>query len=528
MPGVLSSFLKSRWPLLLVLIIFLCFKIPQLHYPFYLDEGWVYAPAIKMMALHGPSLLPGSIPPDVSRGHPLMFHFLGSIWIQCFGTSNLAMHSFPLLLSVIFLIVLFEGCLRLFDMRVAILALLLVSTRVIFFVQSSFVYPEIMLALFAFLSLYCYSKDYLMLTSIMLFMLFFTKEGGLVFGAVMGFDAFVLMFRRTESTGRRLLRLASVIAPTCLTGLFFVLQKAKLGWYILPEHTGMINADWKSYYMMFKSVLYWAYRGDHAMYVLAFFTILLSMIPALKYKNARYLFLIPPAIVVYSQAEMFPTNANGSVLWMFLYVLCFTIPVYYVLQLNKTISASGRRFILLMGICVAAFLFYSSFIQVAYRYLIGDIAFILIFFAVCIATYITAGGKWLFYFAIAGVLLTGAYGFYTNDRAEDTQLGAYQMMNMQMHEIAYLEKENACDKEIAFGCNQEQLRFTDTLAGYVNSRQALRHMHPFPIGPGTVYAIFGNCCGDEPYYQSFLKNPDFHLVYSIRDGALWAEIYKRK
>jgi len=528
MQGFLLSFLKTRWLLLLVLLVFLCFKIPQLRYPFYIDEGWVYAPAVKTMALHGPSLLPGSIPPDLSRGHPLMFHFLCALWIRCFGSSNIAIHSFPLLLSVIFLIVLFECCLRLFGHKAAVLLLLLVTTRVIFFVQSTFVYPEIMLAMFAFLSLYCYCKDYLLLTSLMLFMLFFTKEGGLVFGAVIGVDALVAIFRRSENVRRRWLRLAAVLAPACLIGLFFVLQNAKFGWYVLPEHTDMIKPDWNAYYIMFKSGLYWAFRGDNAMYVLVFFIILLSLVPALKFKNIRYLFLIPPAFIVYAQAEMFPTKADGGVIWMLLYILFFTVPVYYVLQLNKTLDESAQRFVLLLGICVVAFLFYSSLTRIAYRYLLVDIIFVLIFLALCTSTYVTTGGKNLFYFAICCIALIGAYGFYSNDRVEDTQLGAFKVMNVQMQELAYLEKENAYNKEIAYGCGYECGPFTDTLEGFLSSGRSFTRMERFPVGPHTEYAIFGNRCGVGDDYTRMLTNPDFQTVYKVRDGEIWAEIFKRK
>ena len=103
-------------------------------------------------------------------------------------------------------------------------------------------------------------------------------------------------------------------------------------------------------------------------------------------------------------------------------------------------------------------------------------------------------------------------------------------MNVQMHEIAFLEKENAYDKEIAYGCNWEQLRATDTLLGFLSSGRTLTHMTPFPVGPHTEYALFGNICGerDKDDYQLMLKNPDFHLVYKIKDGEKWAEIYKRK
>ena len=222
MLGMLSSFLKTRWVLLLVLVVFVCFKIPHLHFPFYCDEAWVYAPAVKTMAINGPSLMPGSIPDAYSRGHPLFFHFLCSLWIRCFGFSNIAVHSFPLLLSIVFLTALYECCFRLFGRREAILAILLVSMHVLFFVQSSYVLPEILVALLAFLSLYFYSRDRVLLTSIALLMLFFTKEGGLVFGAVIGADALISFFRNNERLAQRSLRLVAVIVPVLLIGLFFI------------------------------------------------------------------------------------------------------------------------------------------------------------------------------------------------------------------------------------------------------------------------------------------------------------------
>src|SRR4051812_20266565 len=99
-----SSFLETRWVMLMVLLVFVCFKIPHLFYPFYCDESWVYVRAVKTMVENGPSLMPGCIPDNCARGHPLLFHFLCSLWIKCFGSSNVAVHSFALLTSVLLLI----------------------------------------------------------------------------------------------------------------------------------------------------------------------------------------------------------------------------------------------------------------------------------------------------------------------------------------------------------------------------------------------------------------------------------------
>ncbi len=431
---------------------------------------------------------------------------------------------------LLFLIALFEGGLRLFGRMIASLLLLLVATRVIFFVQSSFVYPEIMLAFFTFLSFYFYSRDQLLLTSLALFMLFFTKEGGLVFGAVMGVDAMVALFRRQETIKRRLLRLAAVLAPACLIGLFFIIQKAKLGWYVLPEHSGMIKTKWDDYYFMLRRGIYWTFRGDHAMDILVLFIILLSLIPALRLKNARYLFLLPPAVIVWRLADGNATNLCDSQAWVALFLLCFTIPVWCILSLNKAMSAPARKFILLSGTGVFLFLFYSSLTEIGYRYLLAAIVLILIFMAVSIGTCITAVAglsNRLFYVAAGGIILIGAYGFYPNDRTEDAQLGAFHTMNVELHNIAFLEKENAFDKEIAVGCSWEHEWLTDTLHGFLSSGRTFTHTKRLPVGPQTEYAVFGNACGERDDYRLILTDPGFHLVYKTKTGKIWAEIYKR-
>src|SRR5271170_3215814 len=99
----MAEFFKNRWVLFLVLIVFILCKIPHLHYPYYWDESWPYAVAIRDMYLHGVSLMPTAIDPELSRGHPLFFHAIAAIWMHIFGNSHISMHSFALTISVLFL-----------------------------------------------------------------------------------------------------------------------------------------------------------------------------------------------------------------------------------------------------------------------------------------------------------------------------------------------------------------------------------------------------------------------------------------
>ena len=521
-----SSFLATRWVMLIVVLVFICCKVPHLFYPFYCDESWVYVRAVKMVAIHGPSLMPDSIPADVGRGHPLLFPFLSALWIRCFGASNVAVHSFPLLVSVLCLISIYEGCRKLFGSRAALLALLLVAANVLFFVQAAFVFPEIMLAMFAFLSLYYYVQDRLLLTAVMLSLLFFTKESGLVFGVVAGADAFISLLRGKDSMRHRLQRLAAVVLPVSLIGLFFVLQKARLGWYLLPLHTSLVHTDWNSVYYMFREGVFWIFRGDAAHYYLVFLAMLLSVVPAIKQKNPGYLFLCLPAIVVYLLTSHEVTHGAIDVLYMLSFVLFFAIAVYCLLWFNRSMTTPARRFMVLTGAGFILYLFYLSFSLVAYRYLLADVVLLWVLLAVCIDTYITAAGRYLFYTAIAGILCIGAYAFYSDEGDTDADIGVFNAMKVQQQEIAYLEKEQAYDREIVIGCYYAIGHFTDTMQGFLSSPHVFTRVKHENVSAGTDYAIFDNVCNYNDY-DGIVKNPQFHLVYKIQHGSSWGAIYKR-
>jgi 4-amino-4-deoxy-L-arabinose transferase-like glycosyltransferase len=129
----MANFLKRRWLLFAVLVVFILCKVPHLYYPFYWDESWPYATAVRTMYNHGISLMPGAIEGELSRGHPLFFHAAAATWMKVFGATHFSMHCFALFIAVCCLVAVYEAGLRLFNQRVALLALLLVATQAIFF-----------------------------------------------------------------------------------------------------------------------------------------------------------------------------------------------------------------------------------------------------------------------------------------------------------------------------------------------------------------------------------------------------------
>ena len=155
----MKGFLKNRWFLLLVLLVFVLLKIQHLHYPYYWDESWPYASAIRAMHDAGPGLSPSAIDPELSRGHPLFFHFIAACWMKVFGASLVSMHSFALFVALLCLVALYEVSLRLYGPIAAATAITFVASREAFFVHSSSVLPEVLVGLLALLSLWFYARN---------------------------------------------------------------------------------------------------------------------------------------------------------------------------------------------------------------------------------------------------------------------------------------------------------------------------------------------------------------------------------
>lgn len=105
--------ISRRWFLYLCICMFMICKLRDLNLAFYWIESWVYAPAVKLMYTHGPASCPMPYPWNTH----VVTRYCSRLcvrWMKVFGLSNVAMHSFPLFLSVVLAMALYEIMLRLF------------------------------------------------------------------------------------------------------------------------------------------------------------------------------------------------------------------------------------------------------------------------------------------------------------------------------------------------------------------------------------------------------------------------------
>ncbi|MEI6822405.1 MAG: glycosyltransferase family 39 protein [Bacteroidota bacterium] len=247
------SYIKSNhYKVLFFTLLFglIIYKLKFLNLPFFWDESWVYAPSLRMMHDNGPSMMPNVIPVEYSRGHPLLFHFLGGVWLKIFGTSLISFHSFALFISVLVIIALFFFTRAFFNEKIALLSSFLLMTLQMFIIQSSFVLPEMLLTLWMLCSVYTFFLKkwwWFILSSTALLL---TKESGLALIAAYFFYLIIIIpfIDKSITIKERLKMIGIVFIPVLIAFIWFLIQHIKMGWFLFPEHLGMMTFKLREIY----------------------------------------------------------------------------------------------------------------------------------------------------------------------------------------------------------------------------------------------------------------------------------------
>jgi hypothetical protein len=227
----------------LSLVIFVALKIPDLSLPFYWDELGVYSRSSIYLAQHKLSLMPVDLPSDYSRGHPLLFPFIYGSAFRLFGIGTLTGHILSLIISVILLLKLYYIIGRESNAFVAWLSVLLLMAQPVFFAQSIFVLPEILLALFMVMALYaCYRKN---LWGFALFasMAMLVKETAVILPAIAIAYYLLMKFAKRQVIEPGVKSVLLIIFPWLVFGLFLLVQKSQNGWFFFPLHINNVSFE---------------------------------------------------------------------------------------------------------------------------------------------------------------------------------------------------------------------------------------------------------------------------------------------
>lgn len=521
----LYIFLQSRWELFLILIVFIICKIPHLYYPFYWDESWPYAPAIKQMYRHGPSLIPGSVDSLLSRGHPLFFHAAAASWMYIFGTTNMVMHSFALFTAVAFLIVIHEAVYNLFGRRAAVLSTVLVAVQVMYFVQASMLLIEIMVAFLAFLSLYLYVTRQYLLTALALSLLFYTKESGIVMGAVLGAHAFIQLFSK-QQLRERLLRLLSVAIPFAAIAVFFLLQKRIFGWYVFPLYSDNLEHTWDSFYYKFRSTFFNVFALQYRYYYYLFLLGLCIVTVVVK-RNIRYALLLLPAICIYVIIDDHRQEHISGYLMLSVLTILLLLANYTMATARYKGNSPQVLFIMLGSVFSIAFLAFSSVnLFLIYRYLFPVIILGLVCSGIYIDLMVTAIQPKLAYPVLATILLIAFFTFKQDEGHGDCNLGAFHAMHVQQKAVSYMESTGDYNASIGVGGFLLKVHLEDSNTGFLQKGKPFTDVD-WRISSFTHYLIADNIEPSKGIDDWVHTDTSLHLVFQYAEGDTWTRVYKR-
>ncbi|MDZ7743343.1 MAG: glycosyltransferase family 39 protein [Bacteroidota bacterium] len=457
------------------LVVFVILKIPDLKLPFYWDEAWPFSHAIFKLYEHGLSFSPDAIPTEISRGHPILFHFLTVIWMNIFGTSLVAMNSFPLFLSVISLLAVFFVGKGLFNRETGLIATLLLAMQSVFAAQASFLLLEVQLSLFILLSFYFHLKRKILWFVVFGAAALLTKESAIAgIITLMIWEFARLFFPKAYRSGFKtfLGRELILLAPVAIAAIYFVVQKMIHGWYFFPAHVDFIS---------------W------------------------EFQEIREKLWVSIGFIFFEQGRYSIT---------FLLILVLAIRYYF---LQKKFERKDWEVIQLFILFIFLFIIFSSINFLSDRYLLCTLPFFLLVFAYAMQDTF----KKKPYYSVFGTLIVMAIlgDFLTKfENTQDSTLGYRDQVKVHQKMVNYCEDHDLFDKDI-YTHFLMQVNLTSPYAGYLSDTSQKFQNVSDRFTDETDYCIFSNI-EYSPEFSRIRKWYNLELQKKYRENLAWVELYK--
>jgi len=458
--------------LFLLILAFVIFKIPHLSLPFLGDEGFAFGPAVQKMYDEGLGLLPSSLDPEFSYGHPLFFHFSAAGWMKIFGDSQTGAKSFALFLAVMLLLSLYYILKKLFNKDAALLTVVLLMLQPVFITQSSFLLLEIMVTLLGVWTIFFWFERKFWQYILFSIMLVMTKESGLflVF-ALCVWQLIDFIIIRSDKFSIRLFfqRYFILLAPAIFFGIYLLVQYATYGWFFYPLrlHDMDLTADTLKHNSWWtRQVIFFLHGRSYITLALLLATLVYYFIPGTRL-----------------------TSRQWNVLW-FLLVFIF---IYQYISIFNFIS--NRYF------------------------LITNAALIMITAVLMVQTF--EKYKWLLYPMSA--LLIFSQAWYSNERSNpnDDCLGAIDITSVHQKTVRYLEEENLYNERI-FTHFLMRINLTWPSSGYLSDEQTFTDIK-MEFNDNVKYVVSSST---ELYEtDSVRKLPQLRLLKRYEQYYAWSEIY---
>lgn len=509
---------------LLFLLAFIAFKWQYVGLPLYWDEAWVYGPAVKAMCAKGLSLLPDTIGTELTRGHPLLFHFMAALWAKVFGASNVSLHLFALCIAAALLLSTYVIGSRLGSPLIGLGAMVLLGLNEIFLAQSGLLLPEVTVGLFMLWALWFFIAGKFARYCLMASCALLVKESAIVLIlAVFCWQVVVLLVGMEErGHGRIWLRLFTILSPLLPISLFISYQKLTYGWFFFPAHMGLLSFAPKDIEYLFR----FGYEELFERQGMEWATLAFGIIAPLVWKGWRKRYSGVITVLLYIAAikvlcGRWPLEPALTVIAV---CACFTAVIF--IQFIPLSRQEGKRgafpassFILIVG-----FLLFSAVNFFSDRYLTGLIPFVAIGMVAVIYS-ATRPWHWSIFAAVfLAILGNVAMNLGRGTEVGDTKLSYRNDILATKAMIAYCEAAHLQHARF-FGSFMDVTYMQDANAGYLGARQPFVHVKD-RLAPDTEYALVSQASTGDVLDQ--LMSAGFVEVKRVESGPAWCALYAKK
>ena len=507
----------------IILIIFIILKIKDLFLPLFWDEAWVYGPSLIEISKGIPSLIPSIENIELQRGHPLLFHFLGGIWLKIFGISYFSLHNYALFISIVLLISLYFITYRITQNKITgLFAVMILIMQPIFFIQSSLVLPEIMLALFALWTLYVYIIEckigYFITSSLLLY----TKESGIVLLILLILlEVYKLIFIYTNKK-KSFNSIGIILSPLLVIAIHFIIQKIKFGWYFFPEHIGYVETDYEIVKAKIKSIYNFIFEEQGRIV----FSYLLPISILIGFNNSKLWKRVLIVLILFTVVKLTFNrwSIDKYINEIISILLIFSIPFIYKNEIKENNTKIFLSLIIILFII--AFTLFSSINFFSFRYLL-----ILIPLLILLVIVLIDNSELKYKQVVSASVFIIISLFSINSINYDTHIGDTNFnyrdaIKVQQMTISYL-KENRMENSKIYTSFIFQNALTSKLSGYISDDTFFNKVHNDINEKDTEFYIFTNI-EDDKKKDIILASNQTELLYRIEKGKVYSEIYKKR
>jgi len=508
--------------LLLLLVGLVLFKQDALPLPYYWDEAWVYAPAVKAMVEHGPSLSPSALPPELSRGHPVLFHAMAASWMTLWGASRVSVHAFALAISLCVLVLTYLLGVQAGSKRIGLAAVIIMLLNETFLAQSAILLPEMTMTLFLLGSVLAYLRGnkvgYLLCATAALL----TKESALVLVlALLAWQVQELWTTRNTPRWRSAMSWSAlVIAPLALASVFFVLQYLERGWFFYPEHLGMMT--WSPRDIIYKAKLIFTLAfEEQGQLVLTYTTCLIAPLAlrgSPRWAGVLAALLLTAAIkVLWGRWDLpFVPTIPAALLCVGLAYFTFNRPI-------ERLDREKGRLIAIAYLFIVAYWSFSSLNFFSDRYLLCMIPFMALGASSFLALVADRIRNWIHPVVMACCAIPMLWSIGKDGRVGDTRLSYADAIRTQSALIAYCEREHL-QQETFYGSFMDRHYMTQPSLGYMGDTIPFWNVAD-TLNERTRFAVLSNASSLEA--RSALESSGFTVSKRFVEGSAWCELHRR-